>query len=113
MGSVCRWSAAVAVVASLLAASPAGAQYFGRNKVQYKDFQFEVLKTAHFDVYFYPDEREAARQAAEMAERWYARFTQSSSTSSTAVSRSSSTRATRISSRPTRFPASWARARGA
>ena len=51
-------------------------RYFGRNKVQYKDFRFEVLKTAHFDVYFYPAEREAARQAAEMAERWYARFTQ-------------------------------------
>jgi hypothetical protein len=58
------------------AASPAGAQYFGRNKVQYKDFRFEVLKTTHFDVYFYPEEREAARQGAEMAERWYARLTQ-------------------------------------
>ena len=29
----------------LSTASPAHAQYFGRNKVQYKEFKFEVLKT--------------------------------------------------------------------
>lgn len=50
------------------------AQYFGRNKVQYQDFHFQVLKTDHFDVYFYPEERAAAEQAARMAERWYARL---------------------------------------
>ena len=55
-------------------ASPAGAQYFGRNKVQYKSFDFEVLKTQHFDIYFYPEEREAVKQASVMAERWYARL---------------------------------------
>jgi Tol biopolymer transport system component len=75
MKAVCRWSAAVLLAAFVVGGtSPAGAQYFGRNKVQYKDFKFEVLKTAHFDVYFYPEEREAVRQAAEMAERWYARL---------------------------------------
>ena len=50
------------------------AQYFGRNKVQYQDFKFMVLKTEHFDVYFYPEEREAAASAARMAERWYERL---------------------------------------
>jgi len=40
----------VAVVTmSLTAASPADAQYFGRNKVQYREFDLEVLKTAHLD----------------------------------------------------------------
>lgn len=48
--------------------------YFGRNKVQYHDFDFKILKTAHFDVYFYPEEEEAARMASRMAERWYARL---------------------------------------
>jgi hypothetical protein len=52
----------------------AQAQYFGRNKVQYRSFDFDVLKTEHFDVYFYPAEREAAGVAASMAERWYARL---------------------------------------
>jgi hypothetical protein len=50
------------------------AQYFGRNKVQYEDFDFKILKTEHFDVYFYPEMYEAAEQAARMAERWYARL---------------------------------------
>jgi len=50
------------------------AQYFGRNKVQYERFDFKILKTQHFDVYFYPEMQEAARQAARMAERWYARL---------------------------------------
>ena len=30
--------------------------YFGRNKVQYRKFEFKVLKTEHFDIYFYPEE---------------------------------------------------------
>jgi hypothetical protein len=50
------------------------AQYFGRNKVQYQSFDFKVLKTQHFDVYFYPDERPAAIAAGRMAERWYQRL---------------------------------------
>ncbi len=49
------------------------AQYFGRNKVQYETFTFQVLRTDHFDVYFYPEEKDAAEQAAQIAERWYAR----------------------------------------
>lgn len=56
------------------AAGDLHAQYFGRNKVQYESFDFEVLKTPHFDVYFYPAEREGAEHAARMAERWYARL---------------------------------------
>ena len=53
--------------------SPAHAQ-FGRNKVQYRTFDFQVIETENFDVHFYPDEREAALDAARMAERSYARL---------------------------------------
>src|SRR5512144_2195871 len=60
--------------AAIAGSSPAFAQYFGQNKVQYRTFRYEVLKTDHFDVYFYPEERAAVEQAARMAERWYARF---------------------------------------
>ena len=52
----------------------ADAQYFGRNKVQYRAFKFEILKTDHFDLYHYPEEADAARLAARLAERWYARL---------------------------------------
>ncbi len=60
----------------LVGAAPLQAQggYFGQNKVQYHEFKFQVLKTQHFDVYFYPEEEQAARMAAEMAERWYTRL---------------------------------------
>lgn len=50
------------------------AQYFGRNKVQYKKFDFRVMETEHFDIYFYPEMKEAALQASRLAERWYARL---------------------------------------
>ncbi|MBD3257061.1 BamA/TamA family outer membrane protein [candidate division GN15 bacterium] len=52
----------------------AWAQYFGRNKIQYEQFDFEVTKTEHIDVYHYAQERTAAVDAARMAERWNARF---------------------------------------
>jgi Tol biopolymer transport system component len=59
----------------LLGISPvAHAQYFGRNKVQYEQFDFKVLNTEHFDIYYYPEEEEAVKLAARMAERWYARL---------------------------------------
>lgn len=57
-----------------VAHQPAAAQYFGQNKVQYRTFDFEVLKTEHFDIHFYPEEAKAVREAARMAERWYARL---------------------------------------
>ncbi len=59
---------------TLSTATPAQAQYFGRNKVQYREFKFEVLKTEHFDIYFYEEERENAARVGRMAERWYARL---------------------------------------
>ena len=56
------------------AAQPAAAQYFGQNKVQYRRFNFQSIQTEHFDIYFYPDERAGALDAARMAERAYARL---------------------------------------
>jgi hypothetical protein len=65
----------VVALAVLLAFTPgAEAQYFGRNKVMYEDFDFKVLKTEHFDIYYYPEEEAAVQLAAPMAERWYARL---------------------------------------
>jgi Tol biopolymer transport system component len=65
---------AAALMLTLVSASSASAQYFGRNKVQYKNFDFQVMKTEHFDIHFYPSEREGAEIAARMAERWHARL---------------------------------------
>src|SRR6185503_14600701 len=65
-------SAAVAL--TLTFAASASAQYFGQNKVQSTKFRYQILKTDHFDIYFYPEEREGAEIAARMAERWLARL---------------------------------------
>jgi Tol biopolymer transport system component len=50
------------------------AQYYGQNKVQYESFDWKIIQTEHFDVHFYPAEREAAMDAARIAERSYARL---------------------------------------
>src|SRR3970040_395045 len=67
---VCVLALAFFAPASLFAQG----DYFGQNKVQYHKFDFKVMKTDHFDIYFYPEEEEAAKMAARMAERWYARL---------------------------------------
>src|SRR5687768_12342604 len=69
-----RVTALLVGVCVLWAAVPSSAQYFGRNKVQYERFDFKVLATEHFDIYYYPEEEAAIRLAAQMAERWYARL---------------------------------------
>src|ERR687898_1465773 len=65
---------APAVLFFLLVPGLLSAQYFGRNKVQYSSFDFKVIQTEHFDVYYYEQERVAAMDAARMAERGYARL---------------------------------------
>ena len=69
-----RWTAATAVALALACAPPAAAQYFGQNKVQYRTFDFRIIQTEHFDIYYYPAERAAALDAARIAERWYGRL---------------------------------------
>jgi len=44
---------------------------FGQNKVHYKDFDWKVFRTEHFDVHYYPEAEQAAHDAARMAERGY------------------------------------------
>jgi Tol biopolymer transport system component len=69
-----RHAPLLALVAVLYGAGTADAQYFGTNKVQYEKFDFKVLKTEHFDIYYYPEEQAAVQLAARMAERWYDRL---------------------------------------
>jgi Tol biopolymer transport system component len=69
-----RFCVCVALAVLTLVPVPAPAQYFGRNKVEYTDFDFGILTTEHFDVYYYEREERAARIAARLAERWYARI---------------------------------------
>src|SRR5688572_18621459 len=65
---------ALAALVVLTIAPAAHAQYFGQNTVQYEKFDFKVLTTEHFDIYYCPEEEAAVQLAARMAERWYARL---------------------------------------
>ncbi|MBI2212269.1 MAG: PD40 domain-containing protein [Acidobacteria bacterium] len=63
-----------ALVVGLLFGGASSAQYFGKNKVKWDRFDFKVLQTKHFDVHYYPAQKEAAEDVARMAERWYTRY---------------------------------------
>ncbi len=46
-------------------------QSFGKNKVQYREFDWEFLQTRHFDIYYYDGGRLLAEFAADVAESSY------------------------------------------
>ena len=63
------------LTASFIFTTTATAQYyFGRNKVHYNNFRWQILKTKHFDIYFYPEMRELAEMGASFAEEAYSRL---------------------------------------
>ncbi len=67
-----------------LAAVPAQAQNgvsFGRNKIAYERLRWHVLKTEHFDVYYYPEARALAEMGAAIAESQVAELEQRFATS--------------------------------
>lgn len=49
---------------------------FGKNKVHYKDFDWNVLSTPHFEIYFYEGEDSLARFAAQAAEVGYKKISE-------------------------------------
>ncbi|HLF14454.1 MAG TPA: BamA/TamA family outer membrane protein [Bacteroidota bacterium] len=59
--------------AVLLLPSQAASQFFhfGRNKVQYTDFDWHVLRTEHFDIYYYKEMADLAGRGAALAEESY------------------------------------------
>ncbi|MEP7146908.1 MAG: BamA/TamA family outer membrane protein [bacterium] len=44
---------------------------FGRNKVQYSDFEWHILQTEHFQIYYYKEAKELAEIGASYAEESY------------------------------------------
>lgn len=47
------------------------AQYFGRNKVNYKTFDFRVLQSPHFELYHYLDNESRRNRYVQQMEQWY------------------------------------------
>jgi len=68
---------AAAAVSIAIAPSRLQAQYFGQNKVTYRNFDFKEMHTRHFDILYYPAESLVVADMARMAERWYERHSES------------------------------------
>jgi hypothetical protein len=49
----------------------AKAQYFGQNKVRYKNLKFKVYKTPHFEIYYYLKNDSLIKRFAQESELWY------------------------------------------
>ncbi|MEO1367125.1 MAG: hypothetical protein AAFX50_08090, partial [Acidobacteriota bacterium] len=68
-----RRSNAVLLTVALLAtlAAPASAQYFGKNKVQYREFNWRIYHAPHFDVYYYTEDEALLQRMVSYAESAY------------------------------------------
>ncbi|MEL6972307.1 MAG: hypothetical protein AAFO02_19230, partial [Bacteroidota bacterium] len=61
-----------ALVALSMSWSTLQAQYFGRNKPNYENFEFAVLQSPHFELYHYLDNDAYIANFVAQAEEWYA-----------------------------------------
>jgi len=67
-------SGLVAIAVFSFLCTPLFGQQFGQNKVRYNTFDFKVLKTENFDIYYYPEVEKVIEPVGRMAERWYYRL---------------------------------------
>ncbi|HUH33661.1 MAG TPA: hypothetical protein VLZ28_06880, partial [Daejeonella sp.] len=51
--------------------TPVNAQYFGQNKVRYKNLKFDVLQTPHFELYYYLKNDSLVKRFIKESEVWY------------------------------------------
>jgi len=68
--------AGLALLAAALLGGSAGvaqAQFiaFGKNKVQYSNFDWQMLESSHFQLYYYPEEEQFAQRTLQWAEQSY------------------------------------------
>ena len=63
--------AAIPLLGVLLLATQLNAQYFGRNKPRYENFDFKVLQTPNFDIHHYLENEDVLTDLANASEHWY------------------------------------------
>jgi len=61
----------VCIFSLLLISLQTRAQYFGQNKVRYKNLKFNVYHTPHFEIYYYLKNDSMIKRFAQEAELWY------------------------------------------
>ncbi len=62
----------LALLLTLITGTLSAQFYFGRNKIQYDHFDWQVMETEHFNLYYYAGEEIIAQSAAYFAEEAFA-----------------------------------------
>jgi hypothetical protein len=65
---ILKFAAALLILSSTLSSQYV---WFGRNKVQYNNFEWHILSTEHFKIFYYPEMKELAEIGANYAEESY------------------------------------------
>ncbi len=68
------WLAAALTLSAAVSNLEAQAWWFGKNKLQYRDFEWLVLKTPHFDLHFIEGYEELASRTAVILEYGYGKL---------------------------------------
>ncbi|NJL27705.1 MAG: hypothetical protein HC897_07330 [Thermoanaerobaculia bacterium] len=66
----CLTPAVMLIALGLLAVQPAAAQ-FGKNRIQYREFEWQIYHSPHFDVYYYTAEEHQLKTVVSFAESAY------------------------------------------
>ncbi|HYK77468.1 MAG TPA: tolB protein precursor [Daejeonella sp.] len=62
---------AIFLILSFNDIQPVSAQYFGQNKVRYKNLKFKVLESPHFNLYYYLKNDSLIKRFIRESEVWY------------------------------------------
>jgi Tol biopolymer transport system component len=76
LGGWTRWRSWATAAALVAAAASTPALPFGKNKIAYDKFDWQVYKAPHFDVYYYPEEASQLQQVVSYAESAYVKLSQ-------------------------------------
>ena len=49
---------------------------FGKNRIQYRNFEWKIIRTSNFEIYYYQDGRQIANLTAQYAESEFDRITE-------------------------------------
>ncbi len=72
LNSLKKWAVVFLCITGLLfLPGKVQAQYFGQNKVRYKNLKFKVYKTPHFEIYYYMKNDSLVKRFAQESELWY------------------------------------------
>jgi Tol biopolymer transport system component len=70
---LCLW---VGTMLSVTAQNYPSLEEFGKNRIQYRNFNWKIIRTANFEIYFYQDGNTLANLTAQYAESEFDRITE-------------------------------------